>query len=102
MAFNTIEVDEETKEAWSTINANTTNKIKERRPLMEKKKIKDMTTIELEDLCSKFDDCRRCPLLMNLFVEDDETYDYHKKIICYKKYANKIKLIENIDWEVHK
>lgn len=72
--------------------------VKERRKNM--KKIKDMDDLELEAICIKQDNCRQCPLMMNVFIEDDDTYDYHQNVVCYKKYAKKIKKIEDRTMEV--
>lgn len=48
---------------------------------------------DLEKICDSQEKCKDCPLLIDRIVDYDPVYDYHERIICYKK--NK-KQIDNI------
>lgn len=48
----------------------------------------------LEDICSKFNRCKDCPLLIKSFNLPDSDYDNHSIYVCYKKEYNKIRQIE--------
>lgn len=43
-----------------------------------------------EAICKKQESCITCPLLLGRIIEDDDTYDYHARKICAKKYQKEI------------
>lgn len=59
-----------------------------------------ITFEQVKEICDKQDNCRNCPLLIAKFIEDDDTYDYHMRIVCFKNnYDKVIKAIKYIKKE---
>lgn len=54
----------------------------------------EITLEQVEEICRKQDNCKKCPLLIKRIVEDDPEYDYHVRIVCYKYSYEKIKEAE--------